>query len=327
MHSSLGAEKSVDFSQNTICPACRAWLQWEEDRVRCPFCRSIYECAEGIPVLVPLAADDGHKRQQAQFFDEADAEYEISRPHGTSAFYGWLLEEKFRRSVASLRRVLPGATVLTVCGGSGMDAEMLARAGATVVCSDLSLGAARRTLQRSRRYEVQIQPVVADAERLPFGDRSFDLVYVHDGLHHLADPLAGLGEMVRVAKRAISVNEPARAAATRLAIHFGISEVEEEAGNYIERLRLDEVAGMLERSGFDVLEARRYAMFYRHEPGPASSLLSREPLFFGARAALLAFNRVAGRIGNKLTVQAVRRNDEGQATLAATSSESSSSNR
>jgi ubiquinone/menaquinone biosynthesis C-methylase UbiE len=254
-------------------------------------------------------ADDHHKRRQAQFFDEADAEYEISRPHGTPVFHRWLIEDKFRRSVSSLRSVLPGATVLTVCGGSGMDAEMLARADATVVCSDLSLGAAHRALQRARRYDVQIQPVVADAEWLPFEDRSFDLVYVHDGLHHLADPLRGLREMARVAKWAVSVNEPTQAVATRLAIRLGVSGIEEEAGNYIRRFRLDTIIESLERSGFEVLEALRYAMFYRHEPGRASSWLSHEPLFFSARAALLAFNRVAGRIGNKLTVQAVRRND------------------
>jgi ubiquinone/menaquinone biosynthesis C-methylase UbiE len=44
---------------------------------------------------------------------------------------------------------------------------------------------------------------VADAERLPFPDRSIDVVYVHDGLHHLARPEAGLAEMTRVARLAV----------------------------------------------------------------------------------------------------------------------------
>jgi ubiquinone/menaquinone biosynthesis C-methylase UbiE len=301
----------VDLANVAVCPGCRCRLQWEDNGAYCSSCQSTYACAAGIPILVSLASDDAHKRQQAQFFDEADAEYEISRPRRTPALHGWLIEEKFRRSVASLRSVLPGATVLTVCGGSGMDAEVLARAGGRVVSSDLSLEAARRVLERSRRYDVPIQPVVADAERLPFADRSFDLVYVHDGLHHLADPLSGLSEMARVAKRAVSINEPAQAAATRVAIRLGVSDVKEEAGNYIRRLPRDEITGMLKRFGFDVLLARRYAMFYRHEPGPASSWLSHEPFFFAARTGLLVFNRIAGgRIGNKLTVQAVRRDND-----------------
>ncbi|MCA1571279.1 MAG: class I SAM-dependent methyltransferase [Chloroflexi bacterium] len=31
--------------------------------------------------------------------------------------------------------------------------------------------------------------VVADVEHLPYADRSLDMVYVHDGLHHLSDPM------------------------------------------------------------------------------------------------------------------------------------------
>ncbi len=70
---------------------------------------------------------EGHKRQQAQFFDEANDEFEIERPSGTPRLYKSLIEEKFARSVAGIRPTLAGATVLNVCGGSGMDAEYIAR--------------------------------------------------------------------------------------------------------------------------------------------------------------------------------------------------------
>ena len=48
-------------------------------------------------------------------------------------------------------------------------------------------------------------------------------------------------------------------------------------------------------------------MVYRHEPGRASVALSARPLFQIANGALGAFNAVLGGLGNKLTVQAVRR--------------------
>ena len=98
------------------------------------------------------------------------------------------MTEKFRRSVKGVEDRLPGATLLTVCGGSGMDAEFLAQQGAVVIASDLSLGAAQRAVERGRRAGLPIEAVVADAEHLPFADRSVDIVYVHDGLHHLSDP-------------------------------------------------------------------------------------------------------------------------------------------
>jgi hypothetical protein len=54
------------------------------------------------------------------------------------------------------------------------------------------------------------------------------------------------------------------------------------------------------------VRSERYAMVYRHEPGRASRLLSAPLLFPLVRAGLTAFNAVAGRVGNKFTVQAIR---------------------
>jgi ubiquinone/menaquinone biosynthesis C-methylase UbiE len=261
-----------------------------------------------VPVLLPprAAAADDLKSRQAAFFDREDAAFEVSRPHGTPAFYAHLLDEKFRRATSRLRPLLTGATALVVCGGSGMDAEFLADAGASVVTSDISPGAVRRALERAQRYGFSLAAVVADVERLPFRDQSFDLVYVHDGLHHLARPLAGLAEMARVARKAVSVTEPARAAATAVAVRVGLALAREEAGNDVMRLTLEDVAAELRAQGFRILEAERYGMFYRHRPGRPSHLLSQRAALVPATHALAAANRVAGRFGNKLAVQAVR---------------------
>ena len=287
------------------CPACRAPLDWHADLAECTRCGTQYGIVEDIPVLVSTRVD-AHKREQAAYSDSVDPEFEVTRPHGTPRLYRWLLAEKFRRSVSAIEDLLDGARILTVCGGSGMDAEFLARAGGSVVSADISLEAARRTRERARRFGVTISPLVADVERLPLADRSFDIVYVHDGLHHLERPLAGLHEMARVARRAVSINEPARAAATRLAVHLGISYDVEDAGNRVERIDPDELAAALRADGFDVVRLERYAMYYRHEPGAVFRVLSREPFFTATRMSLGGFNRVAGSAGNKSTIQAVR---------------------
>ena len=181
----------------------------------------------------------GHKAAQAAHFDRPGEEaFEMDRPHGTPRLYGFLLAEKFRRAVGPIRPHLVGASALAVCGGSGMDAEFLARAGAAVTTSDLSLGAATRAKARSERYALGIQSIVADVEHLPFADQSVDLVAVHDGLHHLNDPRAGLSEMARVARRWVVVTEPARASITRLAVRLGLALETEEAGNRVARVIL-----------------------------------------------------------------------------------------
>ena len=123
----------------------------------CGSCSRTYPVVDRIPILlldVDLSGHDdldhhsggdgrtdAHKTAQASHFDRAVAEeFETSRPHGTPRFYRFLLREKFRRASAPIGPGLAGAWALTVCGGSGMDAEFLARAGASVVSSDLSIG-------------------------------------------------------------------------------------------------------------------------------------------------------------------------------------------
>jgi len=295
-------------SAAAVCPSCHGPLAWSEQSSTCRSCQAQFATLSGAPIL-SAAPHDPHKRQQQRFFDEeADPEFEIERPYGTPALYQWLIREKFARSVSTLRQFLPHARVLTVCGGSGMDAEYLARAGARVVVSDLSLEAVARALERARRRGLDIAGVVADIEALPFDDRSFDIVYVHDGLHHLQDPFAGLAEMARVASVAVSVNEPARAALTSLAIRLGAAQEEEEAGNRIERLDPARMAAELRACGFQITVCERYGMYYRHEPGWVFRTLSRRVVFPVVRGAIQALNVPFGRFGNKFTLQAIRVN-------------------
>jgi SAM-dependent methyltransferase/uncharacterized protein YbaR (Trm112 family) len=290
-----------------VCPACRNDLDWQTEAASCTGCGAVYATVDGIPVLRPRDGADGKKDVQATYFDEADPEFEVTRPHGTPWLYQWLLGEKFRRSLDGLPFAAEGLTAATVCGGSGMDAEFLARSGASVLSVDISLGAAQRTRQRAERFEFDVLPVVADAEALPFRDRSVDLVYVHDGLHHLDSPQAGIREMLRTSRLAVSINEPARAAATELAAKVGLSEHYEEAGNFIARVDPEALAAEVSAAGFDVVRNERYAMVYRHEPGTVARLLSLPGARDLTAAALRGFNAVAGGIGNKLTLQAVRK--------------------
>jgi SAM-dependent methyltransferase len=187
-----------------------------------------------------------------------------------------------------------------------MDAEYLSRAGATVVSSDLSLGAATRAKIRSDRYGLGFKSIVADLEHLPYADQSVDLVSVHDGLHHLDDPYAGVSEMARVARHWVVITEPARASITRLAIRFGLALEREDAGNRVIRLEPSEVAAYLEARGFAVLRAERYAMYYSHRPGTIFRLLSRPVVFMVVRVGWRAANALLGRFGNKMVIVAER---------------------
>ena len=308
-----------------VCPVCHGSLVLDNDGFSCGPCARRYPIDDSIPIFVDQklsdhdeldhltghgrsANRDRHKAEQAAYFDrQLMAEFELERPWGAPPFYRFLLLEKFRRAVRPLGRRLDGWTALTICGGSGMDAEFLVRAGASVVSSDISLEAAKRTRERARRHGVVIASIVADAEHLPFRDQSMDLVFVHDGLHHLEDPDVGLSEMARVARRAVSISEPAKAAATAFAARLGLARLSEESGNIVARLDPIAAARLLEDAGFLILRRQRYAMYYRHHPGRLFAFVSRPWLFGIAKRTWRAANVVLGRVGNKLAIVAERR--------------------
>ncbi|WP_370655496.1 methyltransferase domain-containing protein [Candidatus Binatus sp.] len=303
------------------CPQCRGSLVATSHDLRCESCVKTYPIVDGIPLLLldlkaaehdELDHHNGHhthneRERQKDFFDnEVEPEFEITRPRGTPALYSWYYAEKFRKSIANLESLLDGSTVLTVCGGSGMDAEFLASRGARVIASDLSLGAAKRASERARRFGLAIEPIVADVERLPFADRAVDVAYVHDGLHHIENPFAGLKEMTRVARSAISVTEPADAIATKIAIYLGLALEREEAGNRVARMRRHEIAQFLEQAGFKVVSAQRYVMYYQHNPGRLIEFLSKPGLLGVSQGAVILSNLLIGRWGNRLGVTATR---------------------
>jgi SAM-dependent methyltransferase len=310
-----------DLRELLACPSCygelTGWRDYASDyEIACGTCGTVYSVRGSIPILLPPDFDASHvhdeldhahdhKHQQASYFDRGVAEeFEITRPHGAPRAYQWTLEEKFRRSVDGID--LRGATVVDVCCGSGMDAEMLESAGADVIAIDISEGCARRAQERARRRGLRYAAVVGDVERLPVKARAADVAYVHDGLHHLAEPSRGVRELARVARRAISINEPADAFGTQVAVRLGLSIAYEGAGNRVARLRAADVERELRDLGFDAASARYFA-YYRHEPGAFMRAASRPMASVAYRAGMRAANVAVGRWGNKLNVTALRR--------------------
>ena len=96
---------------------------------------------------------------------------------------------------------LAGKEVLDVGCGSGIATQLLAEAGGNVTAVDLTDWAVETTRRRLAAFDLDAVVRQEDAERLPFADETFDLVFSWGVIHHSSDMDRALAELVRVAKR------------------------------------------------------------------------------------------------------------------------------
>ncbi|MHB8419811.1 MAG: class I SAM-dependent methyltransferase [Myxococcales bacterium] len=88
--------------------------------------------------------------------------------------------------------------VLEIGVGTGTDFLQWARSGARAVGMDLTLRGVELTSRRLAQEGLALPVCAADAENLPFEDRSFDLVYSWGVLHHTPDTQRAVREVRRV---------------------------------------------------------------------------------------------------------------------------------
>lgn len=131
----------------------------------------------------------------------ADWEAEDRLPRSREDFLA--IEAKFLNGNPWLRdrfdfAALNGQDVLEIGCGSGAASCLLAKAGAKVTAVDITDTAVEMARRNAEAQGVALQVRQEDAERLSFGDRSFDFVFSWGVLHHSSDPDAAYREVSRV---------------------------------------------------------------------------------------------------------------------------------
>ena len=144
-----------------------------------------------------------------------DWEHTIPHQPGTPEFYA-AVDERFIRSHAhfghpdypaepvfnrqlnyAARR---GQRVLEIGCGMGATAATMAEQGLDVTAIDLTSMAVRMTRRRFDALGLKGNIIQADAEKLPFADASFDLVWSWGVIHVTADMAQAVREIYRVVK-------------------------------------------------------------------------------------------------------------------------------
>ena len=93
-----------------------------------------------------------------------------------------------------------GRTLLEVGAGIGTDLSQFAKHGAIVTDLDLSAGHLRLARENFERRGLRGTFVHHDAERLPFDDHQFDVVYSNGVIHHTPNTASVVREIRRVLK-------------------------------------------------------------------------------------------------------------------------------
>lgn len=97
--------------------------------------------------------------------------------------------------IASMR---PGARVLEVGCGIGLDSAAMARHGLDVTAADLTPIGAGTANRRAVAQQLNAAYVCANGEQLPFPDGTFDYVYSFGVMHHASDTQRCIDEAHRV---------------------------------------------------------------------------------------------------------------------------------
>ena len=93
---------------------------------------------------------------------------------------------------------LPDKRVLEIGCGMGLHTEVMTRAGAKVTAIDLTPIGVEATTRRLEIKGLRATVIMADAEKLPFTDGSFDFVWSWGVIHHSARTARVVREISRV---------------------------------------------------------------------------------------------------------------------------------
>lgn len=94
-----------------------------------------------------------------------------------------------------------GKKILEVGAGMGGDSLYLSKKGAQVTVLDFSSEALEKIRQSAQKESLRLETILADAQKIPFPEGAFDIVFHQGFLEHFTKPHAYLLEQKRVLKK------------------------------------------------------------------------------------------------------------------------------
>lgn len=155
--------------------------------------------------------------------------------------YRFKLLLKLGRAIYKNVSLFSNKSVLNVASGYGREAHLiLSERPKFIVLCDYSL----EQIKQAREYLGNNNTkflLCVDGENLPFKDKSFDICYITEALHHFIHPQRGIEEFLRVSRKAVIIDEPSGAVVRRILnrLFILLSIKKEYERGYLEAFRIN----------------------------------------------------------------------------------------
>lgn len=157
----------------------------------------IFPILDKMPVFQRPEDLNGQNRKYNRLYETIGGFYDDSQ-RVLCALAG-MDRDAYVMSYMGLLEVKPGDRVLETSVGTGLNFKYLPR-GIRRFGLDLSHEMLMRCQSNLRRWNMQADLVLGNAEALPFADERFDVVFHVGGINFFSDRAAAIREMIRVAK-------------------------------------------------------------------------------------------------------------------------------
>jgi ubiquinone/menaquinone biosynthesis C-methylase UbiE len=165
---------------------------------------------EGIPLLLDESKVSGSNQRYQGIYNKVAGFYDAGIKLFANLAGGG--EEDFRGEYLRELEVQGGDRVLEVSIGTGANLHYLP-VKATFFGLDLSWGMLKRCQRNLKRWQLEAELILGNAEELPLCDELFDKVLHVGGINAFNDPAKAICEMIRVARagaKIVIVDETAK---------------------------------------------------------------------------------------------------------------------
>lgn len=152
---------------------------------------------DNMPVFLRPEDMTGLNRKYNQLYETIGGFYDDSQR--VACALGGMDRDAYVRSYLEPLEVKPGDRVLETSVGTGLNFKYLPR-DIQRFGLDLSREMLLRCQSNLRRWDMQADFFVGNAEALPFADESFDIVFHVGGINFFSDRATAIAEMIRVAR-------------------------------------------------------------------------------------------------------------------------------